>query len=292
MLRSMTGFGAASGRAGGREVRVEARSVNHRHLLVKTRLPPELSHLDAEVEARVRKKLKRGAVTLHVNATRPTAAETARVNVDVAERYRRQLAKLSKSFGGNGEVSLEAVLPLPGVVGAPDDMEDLDKEAKGILRRVDEAVSRLVEMRETEGRAIEDDLRRNAALVVKQVDRIERRMPAVVKRHQAGLQKRVDELLEGRSGVDPSDLAREIAVLADKLDVSEEIARLRSHTEQLDTFLAKGGDIGRKLDFLVQEIFREANTIGSKCNDAQVAHRVVELKTLVERLREQVQNVE
>ncbi|MCZ6598333.1 MAG: YicC family protein [Planctomycetota bacterium] len=288
----MTGFGAASGRAGGCEVRVEVRSVNHRHLLVKTRLPQEFSHLDAEVEARVRKKLKRGSVTLHVNAARPTAAEAARVNVDVAERYRRQLAKLSKSFGGNGEVSLEAVLSLPGVIGAPDDMEDLDKEAKGILRWVDEAVSRLVEMRETEGRAIEDDLRRNAAAVEKQLDRIERRMPAVVKRHQESLKRRVDELLGGRSGVDPADLSREIAVLADRLDVSEEIVRLRSHTEQLESFLAKGGNIGRKLDFLVQEIFREANTIGSKCNDAQVAHRVVELKTLIERLREQVQNVE
>ncbi len=291
MLRSMTGFGAAAGIAGEREVRVEIRSVNHRHLQVKTRLPHELAFLEGDVEGRVKKKLKRGAVTVSVNAATRADAAGAALNLEVAEHYRAKLAELSRRFGGNGTIPIEAVLPLPGVVGFQDDPAELEREARGVLKRVDEALGKLVEMREAEGGALEADLRKNDAEMLKLLDRIDRRMPTVVRAHQKNLRKRVGELLDGHA-VDDAELAREIALLADKLDVSEEIARLRSHAKQLASFLDKGGDVGRKLDFLVQEILRETNTIGSKCNDAKVAHWVVELKTRIERLREQVQNVE
>jgi uncharacterized protein (TIGR00255 family) len=147
-------------------------------------------------------------------------------------------------------------------------------------------------MREVEGKSLLADLRKNAKKVASLVATIEKRMPVVVREHHESLRKRVEELLDGRVSVRSEDLARELALIADRMDVGEEITRIKSHVDQWESLLAKGGAVGRQLDFLVQELLREANTIGSKCNDAPVAHAVVELKTLIERLREQVQNVE
>jgi uncharacterized protein (TIGR00255 family) len=265
------------------------RAVNHRHLQVKSRLPSELFGLEAEVEARIKQRLCRGAVSVSVSIARRPAGE-AGIDVEAALRYRDALAELARGFG-HAQVPLEAVLSLPGVLAAPPD--DLgDEEAAAVLRLLERALAELERMRASEGAAIEADLKHNAAAIAKLVARVEKRMPRVVRAHHAALKKRLAELTNGAVTADPKDLAREIALLADRLDVSEEIARLRSHMEQLAAFLQKGGDLGRALDFLVQEIFREANTIGSKCNDAAVSHLVVELKTRIERLREQVQNVE
>jgi uncharacterized protein (TIGR00255 family) len=289
MLRSMTGFGAAAGEAGGREVRVEVRAVNHRHLQVKSRLPSELFGLEAEVEARVKKRLSRGAVSVSVSVARRPAGE-AGIDIEAALRYRDTLSQLAQRFGAGG-VPLEAVLGLPGVLAAaPDELGE--EEGAAVLRLLERALVELERMRAAEGAAIEADLKRNADAIAKLVARVEKRMPRVVRAHHEALKKRVAELMGDAAAADPKDLAREIALLADRLDVSEEIARLKSHMEQLKAFLGKGGDLGRPLDFLVQEIFREANTIGAKCNDAPVAHLVVDLKTRIERLREQVQNVE
>ncbi len=289
MLRSMTGFGAAAGEAGGREVRVEVRSVNHRHLQVKSRLPGELADLEGEIETRVKKKLSRGAVSVSISVVRAAAGGT-RIDLQAAESYREALGELALRFGGGGAIPVDVLLSLPGVLGEP--AQALAAEHAGaLLKLVDRALGELVAMRAREGAAIEADLRHNAAAIDKLVARIEKRMPRVVREHHAALKKRVQELLGGPAP-DARELARELALLADRLDVSEELARLKSHTSQLEGFLEKGGDLGRPLDFLIQEIFREANTIGSKCNDAPVAHLVIELKTRIERLREQVQNVE
>jgi uncharacterized protein (TIGR00255 family) len=160
------------------------------------------------------------------------------------------------------------------------------------LQTVADALEALTQMREREGAATKRDLQKNAAAIARVVARIQKRMPAAVRAHQKALHARVAELLGGSAGLQPTDLAREIALIADRMDVAEELTRLASHLDQLAGLLAKKGPVGRSLDFLVQEFLREANTIGSKCNDARVSHDVVEVKTLIERLREQVQNVE
>ena len=290
-VRSMTGFGRAV--VDGKDVsaRVEIRSVNHRHLQVKSRLPGELGHLEPGVEGLVRKALERGAVTLTVSLTRAPEAGVAALNVDVARGYHRALAKLGRELA-LGEVDLATLVALPGVVGAADDSGSSGREEKLVLRAVGQALDALVAMREREGQSLERDLKKNAEAVRKLVARIAKRMPTVVRDHHRALVRRVNELLGERpaGGVLEADLPRELALLADRMDVSEEVARIQSHLEQLDLMLAGGG--GRRLEFLVQELFREANTIGAKCNDATVAHAVVDLKTHIERLREQVQNVE
>ncbi|MFM7298248.1 MAG: YicC family protein, partial [Planctomycetota bacterium] len=161
-----------------------------------------------------------------------------------------------------------------------------------LLAVVDAALDALGEMREREGAALARDLGLRGATIAAIVERIRARMPLVVRTHQENLHKRVAELLGPGTALAPADLAREIALIADRLDVTEELTRLASHLGQLQALCAKRTPVGRQLDFLVQEFLREANTIGSKCNDAEVAHAVVELKTEIERLREQVQNVE
>ncbi len=293
MLRSMTGFGAAASEDAAEALRVETRSVNHRHLTIKTRLPDELAYLEGDVERSVRAKLERGAVS--VTLTFPSAACAAGVKIDAAaaERYRDELEAVARRLGIEPKLSLEMLLALPGVVSAgADGRESEEAERRRVVKLVDAALERLIAMRETEGRAIEVDLKKHALATEKLVARVERAMPRVVRAHQKNLARRVSELIGRGTDAGSAEFAREVALLADRLDVSEEISRLKSHLEQLARLLAEGGRIGRQLDFLVQEIFREVNTIGAKCSDAQIAHWVVEAKTHVERLREQVQNVE
>lgn len=287
----MTGFGAAEAVADGVSVRVEARSVNHRHLQVKLRLPAEITHLEPSVEAAVRKALDRGAVTLAVHVTRAGGAAAARLDGELMATYARELTALAREHGLGEGPALAELLALPGVVAGREEAADsrVDKLARKAVR---DALTELRAAREREGEALLADLQKHARAIGKLSARIGKRMPAVVRAHQRTLQQRVEELVGDAVQVSRADLAREIALIADRLDVSEELSRLEAHRVELAKLLDRGGRVGRKLDFLAQEFFREANTIGSKCGDAQVAHAVVDLKTSIERLREQVQNVE
>lgn len=291
-MRSMTGFGAATLEQRGLSLRAEVRSVNHKFLQLKVRLPSELGFLEADVEELVRKRVDRGALALNVSLLGPSALETMQVDFEAARRYKRLLERLAKELDMEPQIELRALLNLPGVIHGRSDPGTLARETRQVLKVVDAALKELARMREAEGAALAADLRRNAAQIRKLLGRIDKRMPLLVKAHQEALLRRVDELLGGRGAVQPADLAREAALLADRTDVSEELARLSSHLDQLERILARDAPVGRQLDFLVQEFLREANTIGSKCNDAEVAHLVVDLKTAIERLREQVQNVE
>lgn len=301
MLRSMTGFGAAAVTEGDVSARVEVRSVNHRHLQVKSRLPSEHALLEGDVENAVRGRLERGAVTVSVSLERARGAAPAAIDVAMAKRYKAEIESLARELGLDEDVSVETLLALPGVISTASDDQDREREAKLVLKALGRAVDELVAMREREGAHLLADLKKNAAGIAKVRQKLEKRMPKAVSEQHEKLKERLEELLgasgkqsaSGRSiSIGDADLAREIALLADKMDVSEEFTRLSSHLSQLEKMLASGKSIGRQLDFLVQEFLREANTIGSKCNDAEAAHAVVELKTLIERLREQVQNVE
>jgi uncharacterized protein (TIGR00255 family) len=297
----MTGFGAALLSEGDLSVRVEVRSVNHRHLQVKSRLPGEHAQLEGDVETAVRGKLERGAVTVSVGLERARGAAPAKIDGSVAKRYKTEIEALARELAIDSDISIETLLALPGVIATSEDDSGREREAKLIVKGLARALDELVVMREREGQSLLADLRKNAGLIAKVQAKLEKRMPKALAEHHEKLHERVDELLSGGTrknasgrvvSIEGADLAREIALLADKMDVSEEFTRLASHLSQLDKMLASGKSVGRQLDFLVQEFLREANTIGSKCNDAEAAHAVVELKTLIERLREQVQNVE
>jgi uncharacterized protein (TIGR00255 family) len=291
-MRSMTGFGAAASDRTGLALRAEARSVNHKYLQIKVRLPGELSFLEPEVENLVRKKIERGAVSIVLSLSSSTALSPLTIDTAAAQRYQRMLIGLAKELKLDPEVKLETITALPGVLAGQIDTRVMQRGRRVVLNTVGAALDALTEMREREGAATKKDLQKHAAAIERVVARIDKRMPKVVRGHQQQLRARVEELLGDAAVLQPADLAREIALIADRMDVSEELTRLASHLEQLRGLLNKKGPVGRSLDFLVQEFLREANTIGSKCNDARVSHDVVEVKTLIERLREQVQNVE
>ena len=294
MLRSMTGFGASSSEdVDAAPLRVEIRSVNHRHLAIKTKLPDELAPFEPEIERSVRSKLERGAVTVNVGGGRNARSAALVVDVEAAGRYRDQLEALARTLGIEARITLETLLELPGVLEpSANGTGDEEPTRRRLLALIETALSNLIAMREDEGRAIEAELQRHLQATEKLVGKIEKAMPRVVRGHKKNLERRVRDLVGRQTEIAETELAREIALLADRLDVSEEIARLKSHLSQLAKVIAQPGCVGRQLDFLVQEVFREVNTIGSKCSDAQIAHWVVEAKTEVERLREQVQNVE
>lgn len=298
-LLSMTGFGAARAERAlpdGAQlaVRAEIRTVNHKHLQSKVRLPQDYGVLEPVLDKLVRSKLARGSVQVSLDISRTGGAPMFDVDEGALSHYLDLQRKVAERHGIAQVDSVEKLLGLPGVIvqkRAAEGIEGTGPEAELVVSVMTEALAALVEMRGVEGDAMERDLRQSADAITSLVADVEDCVPDILLRHKARLLERVGEL-SGNTGVTEADLAREIALLADRLDVAEELARLKSHIDQLDGLLTNGGAVGRKLDFLAQEFFREANTIGSKCSDSAVAHLVVELKTQVERLREQVQNVE
>lgn len=289
-LSSMTGFGAASMSAGALTLRCEMRSVNHRHLIVRVKGLADLGGIDIEIEKCVKARLARGSVTLNLWLEHGEEIEAATINAELLKRYAVELDGIAKDAGRADRISMDRLVALPGVIGSKDKGEWQDQARELALNVVAAALDDLEVMRRREGAALEADLLANCDQIEALTATIAKRMPEVVRAHFDNLKKRVHELVEAKPK--DEDLARELALIADRHDVSEEITRLGSHLAQLAKLLKDAGAVGRKLDFLIQETLREVNTIGSKCNDADVAHVVVEMKNITERLREQVQNVE
>lgn len=291
-LLSMTGFGSAQLEREGFVIRAEIRAVNHKHLQVRLRLPSAHHNLEPRLEGLVKQSLQRGSVQLAVHLDASGAVPEVQVQTDLASRYAQDIQALGLTLGLPDPVTLQQVVSLPGVLHVTEAASDGEREAGWIEEAVRAAIEDLLRMRTVEGQAMLRDLRGRHQEIEAVRGAIAARAPQIVREHAEKLHERVRTLLDSGSPVAEGDLAREVALLADRLDVSEELARLAAHLELLDQLLSQGGPIGRKLDFLAQEFMREANTIGSKCSDAETAHQVVEMKTAIERLREQIQNVE
>jgi uncharacterized protein (TIGR00255 family) len=292
----MTGYGRSG--FGVQEVRfeVEVRSVNHRFLDARIRLPKPLTPLESEVRAAIQRRFERGKVDLTVAAPGGESKLT-RLEIDLAAagQYLRAAAALRQSEGLGGELGVASVLSLPGVARFSEPELPAAELREALLTSVEAALEALDGMRATEGAALERDLLARLERVSSLADFLEQRSGLVQQTVRERLRKRA-QLLEQEVGViDPARLHQEIVIAADRLDVNEELVRLRSHVEQFRGILAGAGPrsaVGRRLDFLLQEFGREANTIGSKGVDAPIAHQIVELKSEIERMREQVQNVE
>lgn len=291
MIRSMTGFGAGRGTAPGEDVEVEVRSVNHKFCEVKVRMPRELGAVEHELVRTVKERLARGGVEVTVRRTAAGAGLAPRVDVALAESYARAFAEIQARLGLPGAVTLADVLAAEGVVRLEERAVDLDAASSALRAGLAAALDALVEMRAREGAALARDLSARLELIERLVARVAALSPQLVEQYRARLDERIAELARGVA-LDPARLAQEVALFADRTDVAEEITRLGSHVAQVRSLLALAEPAGRKLDFLVQEMHREVNTIGSKSQSAEVAGIVVALKAEVERMREQVQNVE
>jgi uncharacterized protein (TIGR00255 family) len=288
-MKSMTGFGVGEAQTPAGRLIVELRTVNHRFLDVRVRAPRELSDLVSFVENLARERLSRGRVEVAVRVEGGAAA----ISLDV-ERARSAFLALAKL---RDELSPESEVPLSILAAVPDlfaPATERERESMRVACRAafEQSLGALGTMRADEGRAHAQDLGARHSAVRKAADAISARAPFVLELYHKRLRQRVGRLLGPETHVDAGRLEQEVALLADRSDVTEELTRLSSHCSQFDVLLSGGEAVGRRLDFLLQEMVREANTIGSKAQDADVAHLVVELKSELERMREQVQNVE
>ncbi len=298
MLLSMTGHGEAHSHVGGRAIAVDVRTVNNKYFKVSMRTGDRYTALEPLIEATVRQQVRRGTVQVELRVEREATPDDYRLNETVLASYRRQLESIEQHLRLTEPIRLESLLALPGVVeerAAVRASEDtLWLAVEPVLR---EALNNLDRMRREEGRAMSADLRGNRELVAAALDRIELRAPLVVALYRTRLLERINNWLQGVDttgipAITPTDVVREVGLFTDRSDISEEIVRLRSHLSQFDSLLQQAEPTGRKLDFLIQEMFRETNTIGSKANDVEIAREVIEIKTLIERMREMIQNVE
>jgi len=296
MIRSMTGFGRASFHVGGVAFEVEARSVNQRHLDLRVRLPRQLSLLEPAVRERAQARFSRGKVEVGVSMPEGASPlQRIEIDRDVAREYARVAAELQESEGLAGPLSVDALLGLPNVVRFAERELPLEDLEAGLLDAVGSAAAALDEMRVGEGAALERDLLARLETVMGLSHSLEARAGVVRDAARERLRKRAGQLELETGLLDEARLHQEIVIAAERLDITEEIVRLRSHVDQFREIVATGGPgrpVGRRLDFLLQEFAREANTIGAKGSDSPIAHQVVELKTEIERMREQVQNVE
>jgi uncharacterized protein (TIGR00255 family) len=296
MIHSMTGFGSIRFRVEDWTFELELRSVNHRHFDARIRLPRLLANLEPDVRTRLANRLARGRIDLTVIAPEGGApAPRLEVDLEAAREYLAAARALAQSDGVSGELDARALLALPGVSRfvEPEIADGLLRERT--LAAVDEGIEALSAMRASEGAALARDLCARLDRVGALAGEVEQRSGLVQESVRERLRKRARQLEAETGLLDEARLHQEIAIAADRMDVTEEIVRLRSHLDQFRALLDSAGPVrpvGRQLEFLLQELVREANTIGSKGSDAPIAHWVVELKTELERLREQVQNVE
>lgn len=294
MLRSMTGFGRSEAQADGRSVVVELKSVNHRYLDVGMRLPRALSFLEAPIRAALAEKIARGHIDVYVNYTN-TRSDSKSVELDLpllfayrdaSERARQALATETD------KIALIDMLRFPDVCSVVEAEDDRDAVTQLCVQALFGAADALIAMRAKEGDALGADLRQKAAVLSRCVDAVESLAANASIDHRDKLRTRIEELLAPDVKLDAGRLENEIAYLADHASVDEEIVRFRSHIEQLTALLGSEEPAGRKLDFLVQELNREANTIGSKSADAEITRVVIDMKAEIEKIREQVQNLE
>jgi uncharacterized protein (TIGR00255 family) len=290
----MTGFGEALRQADSVAVAVELRAVNSRYFKLNVRLPEGYSALEAHIETMLRQHIKRGTVQVQLQIDLAHAPDDYRIDRDVLAGYFQQLQALAKAWNISQPVSLDSLLVLPGVVIDASISRAHASEAWPIIEdALGEALSKLNQMRAEEGAALAADMAASCQTIAERLDEIEGQAPLVVEGYRRRLTDRVSKALEELNvHLNPEDLIREVSLFSERSDISEELVRLRSHLDQFHQTMALADSSGRKLEFLSQEMFREANTIGAKANNVEIARHVVEIKTAIERVREQVQNVE
>ena len=292
MVKSMTGYGRARETLNGRDITVELRSVNNRYLDCTVKMPRTYVFAEDAIKSRVQKAISRGKVDVFVTID-TTAADVSvvAVNEPLARSYYEALKSLKDTFALEGEITPMALAKFPDVLTVTRAEEDLEAVAADICTVLDKALQAYNEMRAVEGQRLAEDISGRVSTIESVVTKVEERSPQTVAEYRARLTAKMNEVLQSTT-IDESRILTEAAIFSDKIAVDEETVRLRSHIAQLRTMLESDQPVGRKLDFLIQEVNRECNTIGSKCNDLTIAQDVVNMKAEVEKIREQVQNIE
>ncbi len=294
MIKSMTGFGRGEHSDGKRNVVCEIRTVNHRFADITVRMPKRYSFAEERIKSLIKEHMKRGKADVSIMVENLTEGDiTVKLNAPAAEQYIANLKELKDTYGLEGSVNLQLVSGMPDVIRAIPDIEDEEEVTELICEAVRIASGSLDKMRAVEGSKLAEDLLMRGNLIKETVKKIGVRAPLVTQEYTEKLFARIKELVEDKVDIPEDRILIEAAVFADKASITEELVRLDSHMDQLRNFLTKGEDpVGKKLDFLVQEMNREANTIGSKANDLEITSLMLETKSEIEKIREQVQNIE
>ncbi len=293
MIVSMTGFGDAATERDGTHYNVEIRSLNNRFFKPVIKLPDNISGLEPELESLLRERLGRGSITFILKMRTDSAEAAYHINTQALKFYLQQIQSL-QGFGDQLKVDLGALLALPGVCQEPrDESDEIARHGDCVREVARRAIDKLLAMRRREGESLFRDLMKHRGVIAGSLVEIEKRAPLVIEDYHRKLTQRVNNLLsKAEFQVNQADLLKEVAVFAERADISEEIQRLTSHLDAFEHACRESEHAGRKLDFITQEMLREANTIASKANDAVIAGHIVEIKGAIDRLKEQVQNVE
>ena len=292
MIKSMTGFGRCEIAGSSRKFTVEIKSVNHRYLDVNIKMPKKLNCFEASIRAELKNYITRGKVDVFISYEEYEEKNSfVRYNKGLAEEYLKYLRQMAEEFGLDDYIRVSALSRYPDIFTMEEQAEDEEEIWKELQEALDGAARMFVKTRVEEGEHLEEDLSGKLEDMLKMVDFIEERSPQIIAEYRERLEEKVRELLNDKN-VDEGRLLTEVAIFADKVCVDEELVRLRSHIVTTGNTIREGGSIGRKLDFLAQEMNREANTILSKSNDLKVSECGIELKTHIEKVREQIQNIE
>ncbi len=292
MIKSMTGFGRAEVTENNRKFTVELKSVNHRYLDMNIKLPKSLNFFESSIRQELKNYIARGKVDVFITyENQAEATSSIRYQKSLAEEYLRYLREMSADFGLENDVRVSTLARMPEVLVMEEEDTDEEELWKSLKKALDQAAEAFVQTRIVEGEHLKEDLIAKLDGMLKAVDFIDERSPQIVAEYREKIGARVQEIL-GDTKVDEGRLLTEVTIFADKVCVDEEIVRLRSHITTMKEELTAGGSIGRKLDFIAQEMNREANTTLSKTTDLEISNRGIELKTEIEKVREQIQNIE
>jgi len=289
----MTGYGSASLQQGEKTYTIEVKSVNHRYCDVNVKVPPRYAFLENEIKKLIKERFSRGRFDIYLNIDE-LAENSKRISFDrgLVARYLKELRELGADLGLDPQIDFLSLVKLPEVIKVEQGPEDQEEMIKSVQKALELSLHQLEEMRQKEGTSLHQEILSILSRIQETVVRIAERARVTPVEYKKILRERIQDLLEGTLEVDETRLAQEIVIFAERIDVTEELARLGSHIAQFHKLMESREPVGKKLDFLIQEMNREVNTIGSKANDALISQEVIEIKADLERMREQVQNIE
>ncbi len=293
MLQSMTGYGTHTKQIGNRDFTFEIKGVNNRYLDIRVHLPRDYYKLESEIKDLISNFVNRGKVDLYINVkTLPTTDIEVEINEKLLTEYYEKINSALENIKQEQKINIDYILSQPNIVSTKEPEIEIDDQREDILSAIAEACKELVNMRQMEAKNLVESIKEQLNQIETYLERVSERADTVVVEYKEKLEGKIKDLLPEDVDVDQDKLANEVAYYADKAGIDEEIVRVNSHVDQFYYNLKKDGKIGRKLDFLVQELNREINTIGSKSSDVTITNAVVELKSIIEKIREQVQNLE
>ena len=292
MIKSMTGYGKSTLEVNSRKYQVEIKSLNHRYLDISIRMPKQLSYLEETIKQQISSKISRGKIDVFISwENNSIEGRTIKINTALAKAYIEELRKLAEEENLSDNIEVNDIARYPDVLIVQENQED-ETIKNEIIEVVNKAVNNLVEMKQNEGIKIAEDLQKRLDYIQEEVNKVKEFSTGLINEYIVKLEERIKELLPNNQEIDKNRLMQEIVIYADKCSIEEEVTRLNSHIGQFKEFLKSDETVGKKLDFIIQEMNRETNTIGSKSNNLNITNGVIDMKTEIENLREQVQNIE